>query len=279
MSMLLFDLQGQPASWPETDRSWQFGDGVFRTASVRDGKVHELVSQILHLLDDARRLELSPLPEAELLAEVTRSLVRPYSRARLKWVISGGDAPGGYVRCGEPRVRIALMPMPEEYQPPQMFASWVCRTTLAEQPRLAGIKHLNRLEQTLARAEHDPVHYPEGLMLDSHGCLSCGISSNVFWRLPQGQIYTHPLIHCGVRGHTRARLLRWLEEQGTAVHLEAWPMGDILSQAEELIVMNALWGPVNVGRCGSWTSRESRVSEWRQGLGFEPLEDQGAMRR
>src|SRR3546814_18241694 len=77
-----------------------------------------------------------------------------------------------------------------------------CETRLAEQPRLAGIKHLNRLEQVLARAEwRDPV-YAEGLMRDMSGRVVEGVFSNLFI-VEAGKLRTVPLTLCGVAGCRR----------------------------------------------------------------------------
>jgi 4-amino-4-deoxychorismate lyase len=55
-----------------------------------------------------------------------------------------------------------------------------CRTRLALQPALAGIKHLNRLEQVLARGEWNDASCAEGLMLDMEGRLACATAANLF---------------------------------------------------------------------------------------------------
>ena len=59
-------------------------------------------------------------------------------------------------------------------------------------PALAGIKHLNRLEQVLAQAEWRDETIDEGLMLDTEGELVGGTASNVF------------LVRDGVLGHARS---------------------------------------------------------------------------
>ena len=69
MSLILHDLDGQLRAWPATDRAWQFGDGVFRTGRVEQGQVDDLAGQLTHLLGDARKLALSPLPAPEALAQ------------------------------------------------------------------------------------------------------------------------------------------------------------------------------------------------------------------
>ena len=82
----------------------------------------------------------------------------------------------------------------------------ICRQRLSEQPALAGIKHLNRLEQVLARSEWTDTEIAEGLMLDSAGRLIEGTMSNVFL-VREGVLYTPRLHRCGVAGVMREVIL------------------------------------------------------------------------
>src|SRR5690606_29140983 len=55
-----------------------------------------------------------------------------------------------------------------------------CALRLGENPQLAGLKHLNRLEQVLAQMELAGTPAQEGLVRSSSGFVIGGISSNVF---------------------------------------------------------------------------------------------------
>ena len=61
-------------------------------------------------------------------------------------------------------------------------AVYACALRLGLQPALAGVKHLNRLENVLARAEWQGDEYAEGLLCDSEGWVIEGTMSNLWIR-------------------------------------------------------------------------------------------------
>jgi 4-amino-4-deoxychorismate lyase len=124
----------------------------------------------------------------------------------LKILVTRGDGGRGY-RPPRPATgrRILLSSRwpdhPPTWREQGVRARW-CETRLARQPALAGLKHLNRLEQVLARGEWDDPDVPEGLMLDADGWVTEGTQSNLFvW---QGErLLTPALDRCGVAGVVR----------------------------------------------------------------------------
>ena len=110
------------------------------------------------------------------------------------------------------------------------------RSILGENPQLAGIKHLNRLEQVLARAELGAHGGFEGLLCSSSGLLASGSMSNVFL-VQQGRLCTPCVDRCGVAGVMRAVVLREARQAGIAVH-EMPVAPSALGQAEEVFLTN-----------------------------------------
>ena len=106
-------------------------------------------------------------------------------RSIIKVLLTRGAALArGYAPSGaEPPTRVTL-----RYAWPEEDASLahegvrvrVARTRLGENPALAGIKHCNRLEQVLARAEWTDPTIAEALLYSSSGALISGTMSNVF---------------------------------------------------------------------------------------------------
>ncbi|HSN73136.1 MAG TPA: aminotransferase class IV, partial [Steroidobacteraceae bacterium] len=141
-----------------------------------------------------------------------------------------------------------------------------CSTQLGRNPGLAGIKHLNRLEQVLARAEWSDVSIAEGLMLDTEGEIVCGTSCNVF-AVIDGSLTTPDLRYCGVAGVMRRQVLSVAAALGIAVN-EAPLRPDELARASEVFVTNAIAGIRPVGRLaelewpiGATTRRLARALE------------------
>jgi 4-amino-4-deoxychorismate lyase len=141
---------------------------------------------------------------------------------------------------------VALYAAPNDAQPSQAVQVRWCETRLGRNARLAGIKHLNRLEQVLAQAEWRDTAIGEGLMLDTEGELVCGTASNIFI-VREGTLLTPDLRFCGVRGVMRAQVLRAALALNIPVSEEPlWP--DDLLQAQEVFVTNAVRGIRSVGQ-------------------------------
>src|SRR5579883_2689663 len=117
--------------------------------------------------------------------------------AVLKLILTRGVGSRGYRPSGNERSTrvLALHPLPPP--PPQTAHLRLCALRLSRQPRLAGLKTLNRLEQVLARAEWSEPGIFEGLLRDARGQLVCGTFSNFFLR--RGSLlWTPRLDQCGV---------------------------------------------------------------------------------
>jgi len=113
-------------------------------------------------------------------------------------------------------------------------------TRLAEQPLLAGLKHLNRLEQVLARRELVDPAIGEGLMLDVSGRVVCGTMSNVY-AVIGGRIVTPSLGRAGVAGVVRAALLDAWREEGVEAEIRDLEPAELIADSE-LFLSNALIG-------------------------------------
>jgi 4-amino-4-deoxychorismate lyase len=121
----------------------------------------------------------------------------------------------------------------------------LCETPLGLNPRLAGLKTLNRLESVLARAEWSDERIWEGLMRDVDDNIVCGTMSNLFLR--RGSTLMTPMLdRCGVAGVMR----RWILETAADMSLRA-AEGRIrwrdLSEADEVFMSNAVVGVRSVG--------------------------------
>ena len=114
------------------------------------------------------------------------------------------------------------------------------RGRLGENPALAGLKHLNRLEQVLIRGEWTDPAIAEALVFSSSGRLVSGTMSNVFL-VREGRIMTPAITDAGVRGVMRRVVMREAQRAGLAV-LETTLDAVALAAAEELFLTNARMG-------------------------------------
>ena len=230
------------------DRGLQYGDGVFETMRVHRGRVRLLEYHLERLDRGCRLLKIEGPPPRALRRELVRAAALR-SEGILKLIITRGPGPRGYRPTGRERCTriLALHALPKTVLTDGRTAARVrlCATPLGLNPRLAGLKTLNRLESVLARAEWKDVHIWEGLMRDMDENIVCGTMSNLFLR--RGSSLMTPLLdRCGVAGVMR----RWVLE--TAGELRLDPVeGRIrwrdLSEAEEVFMSNAVVGVRSVG--------------------------------
>lgn len=225
------------------DRALQYGDGLFETLAVIDGRCPFWERHMQRLQEGCRRLQL-PFPEISLLHAEAHSLIQNETRAVLKLILSRGEGGRGYAYPEHAQPVRILMRHPWPDYPSQHWQQGVqvrfCSTMLARQPRLAGLKHLNRLEQILARNEWQDAEIVEGLMLDEKSNVIEGSMSNLFM-VQNKQLYTANLSACGVAGIMRGYILDLARKAGIAIHI-----GDIsrqqLGEADEIFLSNSLIG-------------------------------------
>ena len=235
-------INGEPGeALSARDRGLQYGDGVFETMAVIQGRVRLLDAHLARLAAGLSRLAIPPPDRDALEREIARAAALPEVGV-LKLIITRGVGARGYRPDAGTATRI-LSAWPAR-KPALGFGDSgvelrICATRLAEQPVLAGLKTLNRLEQVLARGEwgDDP---PEGLMLDGAGRVICGTMSNLFAVLPRGLV-TPALERCGVRGVMRGAVLKAAAAAGVTIFERELTLAD-LELASELFLTNALIG-------------------------------------
>ncbi len=243
-------VDGRPAdSLDLADRGLNYGDGLFETIAVRDGRPELLEAHLSRLFQGCARLGIEPPAEDVLRAEAL-ALCEGVPRAVLKILVTRGSGGRGYAPgSAAPRRILRRLPWPEEgVLPPDGIAMRVCRQRLASNPALAGIKHLNRLEQVLARAEWDDPGIAEGLMLSLDGRIIEGVSSNVFFER-QGTLVTPDIRDCGVAGVMRAEILRLADALGIPCEVRDLALEE-LPGFESCFVCNSLTALRPVGRIG-----------------------------
>ncbi len=249
-------VNGQPAeSVSVLDRGLAYGDGVFRTLHTQDGQPLWWADHYAKLVSDCRVLGMACPDEALLRDEVTQEAVP--GEGVVKIVLTRGTGARGYALPAQPSVTRVVMgsALPDHARPeasPDIRARW-CALRLGTQPRLAGVKHLNRLENVMARAEWDDPDILEGLLRDESGAVVGGVMSNVFWA--RGEVlFTPDLTGCGVAGVARSRLLRAAARLGIEVRIGRWQPDAILA-ADEVMICNSVIGVRRVARLddATWT--------------------------
>lgn len=263
MKARVMNLAGLEQSFELNDRGLAYGDGVFETILVHAGQPVWWKEHWQRLALGAQVLGI-PVPDEKIVLASCKELFADESRCVLKIILTRGSGGRGYLAFEnpDPRIILSIHPAPEIIR--EFVSLRWCETRLANQPLLAGIKHLNRLEQVLARNEwQDPTIF-DGLMCDQDDNVVCATSANVFVKF-DGQWLTPQLDRAGIAGVAR----KWV--------LNQWPhVRDVrlsrlqVEQAEAIFICNAVRGILGVNRLGeSEFSTDREIGELQNRLAME----------
>jgi 4-amino-4-deoxychorismate lyase len=236
-------VDGQPgALLNPAVRAVQYGDGVFETLCVRGGVAEYLERHRQRLQAGCEKLQLAFADWSGLGMELQQRAAE-MDTGVIKVILSRAAGGHGYRFSADQGVTriLGTHPLPTY---PQEYGTHgvrvrICGLRLGLQPRLAGIKHLNRLEQIVARAEWEQ-QYEEGLLLDYNDRLIEGTMSNLFM-VRDGVVYTPALDSCGVAGVMRSVVLDLVAEAGLSGKRQTLGLSD-LESAQEVFLCNSLIG-------------------------------------
>lgn len=220
-----------------TDRGFTYGDGLFETLRVVSGHIPLWERHASRLGEGCARLGM-PLPDMPAIRDEVIRLASGLPDAVARVTVSRGEGARGYAfpPVQKPTISVSVAPLrldPLSYG--QGITARICDTRLALQPLLAGMKHLNRLEQVLARAEWHDSDVSEGVMRDVDGYVVCATAANVF-AVFDGALATPPVDRCGVAGVARAEIIALHDVSVARMNL------DRLLQADEVFLTSAVRG-------------------------------------
>jgi 4-amino-4-deoxychorismate lyase len=228
---------------PVNDRGFQYGDGLFETIEVVDGQPVFLDQHLIRLSSGCLRLNLPNLDINQLTDEIYK-VCKHSKQAVLKIIITRGSGGRGYRQPEtiQPTRVISLHPFPEfpQTHAEQGINARFCITRLGLNPALAGIKHLNRLEQIMARSEWDDPAIQEGIMLDINDHVIEGTMTNLFY-VKDNIIYTASLALSGVAGVMRGIIKILLDGHNLNLIEHAYGRDELLT-ADEAFVCNSIIG-------------------------------------
>ena len=238
------------AHLPASDRGLHYGDGIFETLAVFKGSPRFWQAHVDRLQAGCTALGLQNVAQSILLREV-QTVSAGHARCVVKIILTRGVGGRGYAPPTEPwptRV-VCAYPFPDDTEAlaRQGVHARLCNLRLAIQPALAGIKHLNRLEQVLARAEWSDPAIHEGLLLDPEDHVICATAGNIFL-VSSDRLLTPRMDRCGVRGVMRGAILQAFKLRCEQRRIAL----DMLPEADEVFICNAVRGILPVTRVGQW---------------------------
>jgi 4-amino-4-deoxychorismate lyase len=262
-------VDGQPAMGLSVlDRGLHYGDGLFETIACRNAQACFLELHLQRLAEGCARLSVR-YEDFPQLAATIRELAARQPRSIIKLILTRGSATArGYGVQGNERAHTVLLQYrwPAEDPAPWQQGVGVRTATgrLGENPLLAGLKHLNRLEQVLIRAEWTDPLIHEALVFSSSGWLVSGTMSNVFL-VTDGRLMTPAITHAGIRGVMRHVVISAARRGGTEV-IETALNAAAVQAAQEIFLTNARIGiwPVRAldGRDLAVGPRTRQLQQW-----------------
>jgi 4-amino-4-deoxychorismate lyase len=251
---------------PLPDRGLDFGDGLFETLLVRGARPLYSELHLARLQAGCRALMFPDCISAvgeQLQQAAAACAARDWHWSALRVTLTRGAGPRGYAppENAEPRIIIAATRLPQMSH----HLAVPARLGLAgvrwpAQPLLAGLKHLNRLENVLAARECRDAGYDEAVMLDQWSRPVSVVAGNLF-ALCDGELMTAPLESCGIAGTRRDLIMRrWAPALGLAVREEFMSV-DQLEGAQEVFYSNSLLGLRPVASFGQGSWREHPLCE------------------
>ena len=225
------------------DRGLQYGDGLFETIRITEGVPQYWQGHVDRLFAGCDRLHV-PRPDLAVLQSEAMSLCENIGDGVLKLIITRGEGGRGYMVPDEIMTTriVAMFPAPKYSEDcwSKGIVVRVCDTRLGLNPALAGIKHLNRLEQVLARAEWNDAEIHEGLMLDAENYVIEGTMSNVYC-VKNNELITPDISRCGVKGIIRDQVIKIAQKLGINMYETNFTL-DTLYDSDEIFVTNSVIG-------------------------------------
>ncbi|MFT4671217.1 MAG: 4-amino-4-deoxychorismate lyase [Pseudohongiellaceae bacterium] len=237
-------INGYPnSSISVMDRGFLYGDGAFETLAVIDGRPILLPQHLARLESACKLLKISF--NADIISDELLQLSNQAQGSRVaKIIITRGEGGRGY----KPNLDSIATRIIQLFEPSVPNSSGqeisgvcitVCQHRLSQSTALAGVKHLNRLDQVLASAELDENFY-EGLCLDIQGNVIEATKSNLLV-FSNGNVLSPDLSLSGVKGIMLMEISKLLARDGYLIQTQKLTIDDVLN-GDEVILCNSVFG-------------------------------------
>jgi branched-chain amino acid aminotransferase len=183
------------------DRGFLFGDGLFETLLVLNGKPFRWKAHLERFRRGSAFLNIQPPCRLASLRHILDQLLElnKLRKGLLRLTLSRGCGLPGYspVGANTPTLVMSAHPLPRSLRLSlgARLPGWklvIARPRLPAGEALALFKTCNKLPQILARSEADAAGAHEALLLDTEGFVVEGATSNLFW-VEHDTVCTPPL--------------------------------------------------------------------------------------
>ena len=252
------------------NRNILFGDGLFETCVIENKKILFWVNHFARLNKGCGQLKISRVDESVWLSDVKKALsLCSYDRCVVKLILSRGESLRGYGFKDDIKpVRAVIVSELQKVTFNKSFCLEYCQSGYDSNPKLAGIKHCNRLEQVLARAG---LKSDEGIMLDENNNVISVTQGNIY-AIHGNTLITPKLDKCGVEGTRRDVILDLAKLLGIKVKVDTLSVKE-LGQANEVFISNSIIGIQSISQIGDISFSENLITKKIKDAFTEKMED------
>ena len=239
------------------NRNTQFGDGLFETCIVKSKNILFWSYHLARLDKGCEKLGIGKVDESFWLSDIRKALsISRLNDCVVKIILSRGESLRGYGFVNEIKpVRIVIVSEMPRAAPPQNLALDYCDSGYVSNPKLAGIKHCNRLEQILARAG---LECDEGIMLNEDGDVISVTQGNIF-SIYANTLHTPRLDRCGIEGTRRAIILEIASELGMQINVGSLSVNELM-ESDEVFISNSVMEIQSITQIGDMSFASNGVT-------------------
>ena len=235
--MLFRSLHENEARVPISDRGFLYGDGIFETMRVYQGRIFRALEHFERMLAGLAMLEIEALlSPAEL-------------HAACKALIQWNNIRDGVVRVYRTRDSIVITAHERKFAPRELRA---IISTAPIHAVLSRHKTANRLLYLIAQRAAQREGADEAVLLDANGSLVEFTTGNLFV-VKRGELFTPPLSDGPLPGVTRAAVLSLARAAGLRTHEQSLTPS-FLDQADEVFATNSLY---EIAPVSTWSKHRS----------------------
>jgi len=211
-------LPAAEAVVPVNDRGFMYGDGLFETTRVVNGRPFRLAQHLDRMVRGADHLKIRlPFPPKEIQKFAERLVeANAMPDAALRVTLTRGAGERGYSPSadGSPTLVMSLHPLPKP--PAEGLLQWNMITSSYNIPvsgAISAFKTTSKILSVVARIEAAERGADEALLLNTNGEVAETASGNIFW-VYQNTICTVPTGRGVLPGITRAVVLEICQTLG-----------------------------------------------------------------
>ena len=240
------------------NRNTQFGDGLFETCLVENKKLLFWSNHFERMKLGCDRLKISMIDETLWLSDIKKAFsLMKIDNCIVKLVLSRGESLRGYSYKDNIRpIRITIVSELKKNNQDKGFSLEFCNSGYNSNPKLAGIKHCNRLEQVIARAG---IKVDDGIMLDENENVVSVTQGNIFC-VQGNRLITPNLDKCGIEGTRRAVILKIAVDLGFDINIKNLSVAELL-RSDEVFISNSIQGVGPVNQIEDFVYSKHKITE------------------